>query len=642
MGKYFKKKILFPLVKIAFSYLFVLFSSNILLWGLKGFFKTFNLIENFKYFFDVRNTKSVFTSIVKRVNGGDVLSIVCVILLFLSLFTILIQTIVFYKGVMGLITYKDDKDLKNLKGSSKWETEKGIVANKYAEKWDDFENDRAKSGIILAQSENASVEYKDANTYITKKNGKYIYMAPVFKEMGKSPVINHTFIFGASGSGKGVGTIIPTLLSYKGSCICYDPACENYEETAGYRASIGKVLYFNPQDKNSTCCFNPLTFIRKDEMFIVSDISNLAMIIVPKTQGGDAFWDNSARDLLIIYIAYILLFYPTHKQNLYEVCHITSLFDDIKREKEMLKDEDEDDEDEEIGFIDLLKKMEADCEKWLRDEGESESGAEFRLCDDLKTRIRNLLMAAKSENTMASIIKVLDTHISFFADPNIARLMNSTSFTLEDFFYEDKPLTIYLSVLNEDTERCKTFIRVFFELITTQCSRDYMRYKKEGKHTLLYLIDEFPKLGYMKSVEEEIPFVRKYGINYLLISQDKAQLERHYKKEGASSILTNCMVIDIKKVNDIETAEWLSRILGKQTIEYDSTSYSTQKGSIAPTSSSQSVQREGRNLLDPAEIVGLKVDKEIVKITGLSAVMANKVQWFHSPVLLKRNKIKLN
>lgn len=63
--------------------------------------------------------------------------------------------------------------------------------------------------------------------------------------------------FAPTRSGKGVGLVVPTLLTWPGASIVHDIKGENWELTAGFRARFGRVLLFDPTNANSAA-YNPL------------------------------------------------------------------------------------------------------------------------------------------------------------------------------------------------------------------------------------------------------------------------------------------------------------------------------------------------------------------------------------------------
>jgi type IV secretion system protein VirD4 len=79
--------------------------------------------------------------------------------------------------------------------------------------------------------------------------------------------------------GKGVGLVVPSLLTWPGSAIVHDIKGENWQLTAGFRARHGRVLLFDPTNRKSSAAYNPLLEVRRGE-WEVRDVQNIADILV--------------------------------------------------------------------------------------------------------------------------------------------------------------------------------------------------------------------------------------------------------------------------------------------------------------------------------------------------------------------------
>ncbi len=91
----------------------------------------------------------------------------------------------------------------------------------------------------------------------------------------------HILAFAPTRSGKGVGLVIPTLLSWYESAVIYDIKGENYAKTAGFRSKNGHVCFkFSPVEDGSSSRFNPLAEVRLFTPRDVSDAQNIADMIV--------------------------------------------------------------------------------------------------------------------------------------------------------------------------------------------------------------------------------------------------------------------------------------------------------------------------------------------------------------------------
>jgi type IV secretion system protein VirD4 len=88
----------------------------------------------------------------------------------------------------------------------------------------------------------------------------------------------HVLLVAPTRSGKGVGVVLPTLLSWTQSVVIHDIKGENWALTAGWRARFSHCLLFDPTD-SSSARFNPLLEVRKGA-HEVRDVQNIADILV--------------------------------------------------------------------------------------------------------------------------------------------------------------------------------------------------------------------------------------------------------------------------------------------------------------------------------------------------------------------------
>src|SRR5689334_19206450 len=88
----------------------------------------------------------------------------------------------------------------------------------------------------------------------------------------------HVLCFAPTRSGKGIGLVIPTLLTWPGSTIVHDIKGENFQLTSGFRARHGRVLLFDPTNAQSAA-YNPLLEVRRGD-WEVRDVQNTADVLV--------------------------------------------------------------------------------------------------------------------------------------------------------------------------------------------------------------------------------------------------------------------------------------------------------------------------------------------------------------------------
>jgi type IV secretion system protein VirD4 len=114
----------------------------------------------------------------------------------------------------------------------------------------------------------------------------------------------HVLCFAPTRSGKGVGLVIPTLLTWPYSTIVHDIKGENFQLTSGWRERFGSVLLFDPTDLASAA-YNPLLEIRKGDCE-VRDAQNVADILADpegalerRNHWGDQSFAACWRDLCL-------------------------------------------------------------------------------------------------------------------------------------------------------------------------------------------------------------------------------------------------------------------------------------------------------------------------------------------------------
>jgi type IV secretion system protein VirD4 len=116
----------------------------------------------------------------------------------------------------------------------------------------------------------------------------------------------HVMAFAPTRSGKGVGLVIPTLLSWTGSAVIHDIKGENFAVTAGWRQRFSHCLYFNPTDPRSAA-YNPLLEVRRGAQE-VRDVQNIADVLVDPEGALEKrnHWEKTSHSLLVGTILHVL------------------------------------------------------------------------------------------------------------------------------------------------------------------------------------------------------------------------------------------------------------------------------------------------------------------------------------------------
>jgi type IV secretion system protein VirD4 len=119
--------------------------------------------------------------------------------------------------------------------------------------------------------------------------------------------------FAPTRSGKGVGLVVPSLLTWPGSAIVHDIKGENWTLTAGFRSRHGRVLLFDPTNAASAA-YNPLLEVRRGQ-WEVRDVQNVADVLVDPEGSLERrnHWEKTSHSLLVGAILHVLYAEPTRR-----------------------------------------------------------------------------------------------------------------------------------------------------------------------------------------------------------------------------------------------------------------------------------------------------------------------------------------
>lgn len=139
----------------------------------------------------------------------------------------------------------------------------------------------------------------------------------------------HLLTIAPTRSGKGVGAIIPNLLTADRSVFCIDPKGENARITARARSRFGQVYVLDPFEISGqpSAAFNPLAGLDPDSLDLAEDAALLADALVhdPPGQVGEAHWNEEAKALIAGLILYVVCEEPAATRTLANVRELLTL-----------------------------------------------------------------------------------------------------------------------------------------------------------------------------------------------------------------------------------------------------------------------------------------------------------------------------
>jgi type IV secretion system protein VirD4 len=398
----------------------------------------------------------------------------------------------------------------------------------------------------------------------------------------------HVLCFAPTRSGKGVGLVIPTLLTWPGSAIVHDIKGENWQLTAGWRARFSRVLLFDPTNPSSAP-YNPLLEIRRGDTE-VRDAQNVADILVDPEGALERrnHWEKTSHSLLVGAILHVLYAEPDKT-----LAGVANFLSDPSRE--------------------ILKALKAMLETpHLRD----------RPHPVVASAARELLN--KSENERSGVLSTAMSFLGLYRDPVVATVTRRCEWRISDLVDRDQPTTLYLVIPPSDISRTKPLIRLVLNQIGRRLTEEL--HATARRHRLLLMLDEFPALGRLDFFESALAFMAGYGLKSFLIAQSLNQIEKAYGPNH--SILDNCHVRVAFATNDERTARRISDALGTTTEQRAMNNYAGHR--LSPWLGHVMVSRQetARPLLTPGEIMQLPPSDEIVLVSGISPIRTRKARYY--------------
>ncbi|WP_186400844.1 conjugal transfer protein TraG [Stappia sp. P2PMeth1] len=405
----------------------------------------------------------------------------------------------------------------------------------------------------------------------------------------------HVMAFAPTRSGKGVGLVIPTLLSWTGSAVIHDIKGENWQLTSGWRSKFSHCLLFNPTDPKSAR-YNPLLEVRKglDE---VRDVQNIADVLVDPEGALERrnHWEKTSHALLVGAILHVL--YAEEEKTLARVANFLS---DPRR-----------------SFAATLWRMMVTNHLGTPDKP--------KVHPVVASAAREVLN--KSENERSGVLSTAMSFLGLYRDPTIAAATSACDWRIADLMDAEHPISLYLVIPPSDISRTKPMVRLVLNQIgrrlTERLEGDP---RKSRRHQLIMMLDEFPALGRLDFFETALAFMAGYGIRAYLIAQSLNQISKAYGENNA--ILDNCHVRIAFSSNDERTAKRISDALGTATELRAQRNYAGHR--LAPWLSHVMVSRQetARPLLTPGEVMQLPSEDELVLVSGLPPIRAKKLRYY--------------
>jgi type IV secretion system protein VirD4 len=461
-----------------------------------------------------------------------------------------------YLARAPLLDFRPFKLKESIHGDAHWATEVEIRKAKL----------RAKKGMLLGRT--------GSNNYLICDD------------------FQHILLFAPTGSGKGVGFVIPNLLFWTESVVCHDIKIENHELTSGYRKKLGQdVFLWNPADPDGIShCYNPLDWISEKPGKMVDDVQKICNLILPEQE----FWQNEARSLLLGVILYFCAV-PEKVRSFGEVVR-TMRSDDVVYNLAVV--------------LDTIGK---------------------RIHPVAYMNIAAFLQKADKERS--GVISTLNSGLELWANPLIDATTARSDFDMQ--MLKKKKMSVFCGVTPDNLKRLEPLLKVFYQQCTDFMTRNIP--KKDEPHGVLLMMDEFPSLGEMEQFQIGIAYFRGYRVKLFLIVQDTQQLKGIYEEAGMNSFLSNSYYRITFAANNVETANLISQLIGNKTAQQ--ASHNRPKFlDLNPAARTVNTSEVQRALLLPQEVITLPRDEQIILIESHPPIKTKKIFYFKDRFFMKRLK----
>jgi type IV secretion system protein VirD4 len=349
----------------------------------------------------------------------------------------------------------------------------------------------------------------------------------------------HILVVGPSRSGKGTSFVLPNGYLWQGSAVFFDPKRENFEALANHRTRQGnKVFMFSP-GSSDTHRYNPLDFVRRDER-MATDCLVVASFVIPEK--ADDTWAGAGRLLLSALIGYVLASpLTTGHQHMRTVTRMTTTGRDISA---VLRA--------------IVKTERQHLPTWVVDSF-------------------NQYIALEPETRNSAVFNV-NMAMSLWNNGLISAATETSDFDIREL--RRQPMTIFIGCTIAELSIFRPLIRILFQQI-----HDLLMEKIPGPdepHQVLLMLDEFYHVGRMDSLISKITISAGYGFRMAIVMQDIAQLDELYGRHTRITTVSGSQIKLFIQINDLETSEFVSEMLGETTQVYKTPIQRPGQGIFAP------------------------------------------------------------
>lgn len=401
---------------------------------------------------------------------------------------------------------------------------------------------------------------------------------------------------GGSGAGKTRSLALPGIMECNASFVVTDPKGEILAAVGHLLKEKGyTVKAFNLVDFSQSDGYNPFKYVR-DDKDVLRLITNLIRNTTPKGSGGsDPFWEKAETALLESLMFYLLYEAPEEEQNFSMIMKMLS-YADVREDKETY-----------VSALDLLFKQLGDNQP-------------------MHIAVKQYRIYKQAAGKTAKSINIsLAVRLAAFNMDQICSITDHDDMGISEL--GNKKTAIFAVIPDNDTSLSYLVGMLYTQIIQELYYQADHVYRGRLPIHVRMILDEFANVSLPEEFDKSLATMRSREISATIIVQNLAQLKGLYKEHGWETITGNCDTLLYLGGNEQSTHEYISKLLGKETI--DTRTHGQTKGKSG--SYSTNMQTTGRELLTPDEVRLLDNSKALLFIRGFPAVMDDKYDLNHHP-----------
>ena len=401
----------------------------------------------------------------------------------------------------------------------------------------------------------------------------------VSMESSKTHLNNNVLVIGGAGSGKTESVLIPNLLQKYGSYIINDPCGELYRRTHGFFKENGYIVkVFDPSGRTKSlnrCKYNPFQYVHNE--VDINKITEIILMESDKKGLGDPFYEKSQECLLKALIIRLVEQFPKEERN------FETLNNMLKRTAESFEKL-----CKEFDHIKMIN-PEANCLKYWDN---------FKKATPTKT----MLSVAINLSVKITALRLAEAATD---DLNISDLGNK------------KSVLYVISNPNTNDDRNKLISMFYYDVI-----KELILYAENLKEHKLevpvrFIFDEFANMNKVSDLTYNMTIFRKYNMSCMMFIQSIDQLKQLYQKNWEGIVGLSDIILYLG-TSEPDTTEYISNMLGEQTVHVKTCKYITSLKDIFK--SAHSVKLEKRALVTPEEIMRMDQNTMFIMVRGQHAI----------------------